>query len=346
MNFTLYPIYWLADEASGEPFDLRCLPFEITEGVSIESVSERFREGEFDHLSSRVGTLVTDELRRVNFALVHRYDPEPIVVDGEVIAEKLRNPESEQLIKNLAACLRLIRPMRQHPLLMRGKVRDEDGSFYVAGLDVPPLHLFEVPEVQKFFQLRKRDAEDLRVYAPQFLQAMRGEFWKFRMAVQFYDLGHFQPLYWKARYSLWCSAIESVYTSHSWEHRGSLVATSRIKWFVGEDTNIYAPGDLTNLLQDPGITVGQIVSDLYDLRNLVAHGDRVPDEYFTESLRVGFNGNVSRMEVLLEAASFIIRASLLKILRDGLLNHFADAGPAEMYFGGQELTRSSLKKTR
>jgi hypothetical protein len=69
----------------------------------------------------------------------------------------------------------------------------------------------------------------------------------------------------------------------------------------------------------------------------------IPDAYFTEILRHGFNGGVKKCEVLLEAASFIIRTSLLKILREGFLDHFADAGSAEAYFSGGNLTKSALK---
>jgi len=52
-------------------------------------------------------------------------------------------------------------------------------------------------------------------------------------------------------------------TSHSWEHQGSLVATSRIKWFLGETTRIYAPSDIPSWIQRPQFTVGQLVGDLY-----------------------------------------------------------------------------------
>ena len=267
-------------------------------------------------------------------------------MDEEIVGEQDSDSDSEKLVKMLAACLRLIRPMRQRALLMRGKVLAGDGSFDVMGFDIPPLHLIEMPDVQKFFHLRNQDADDLRTYAPHFLHAMRGEFWKFRMAVQFYELGHFQALDWKARYLQWCSAIESIYTSHSREHQGSLVATSRIKWFLGAGTYIYAPGDISNLLQDPKIKIDQIVDDLYEMRNFMAHGDKIPDPYFTTTLRRGFNGPVKKTEVLLEAASFIVRASLLKILRDGLIQHFADAGPAEAYFGAEHLTKSKLYAAR
>ena len=342
MRFTLYPIYWLAGVLDDEQFDLRRLPFDVAENVRIEDVSQRFRPDAFDLGKETLGTKILEELERVRYALVHRYEPEPIVDEAtHEIVYKQSNESSETLIRQIAACLRLIRPMRQSALLVRGDVRG-DGTFNVTGYDVPPLHLIEVSDVQRMFKLRNRDADDLRTYAPAFLQAMRGQFWKFRMAVQFHDLGHFQALDWKARYLLWCSAIESIYTSHGWEHQGSLVATSRIKWFLGETTSIYAPGDISSLLQDPNLTVAQIVFDLYKMRNFMAHGDKIPDPFFQDVLRHGLSGDVAKREVLMEAASFIIRASLLKILRDGLLNHFTDAGPTEAYFGAQNLTKSAL----
>ena len=75
----------------------------------------------------------------------------------------------------------------------------------------------------------------------------------------------------------------------------------------------------------------------------MAHGDKIPEPFFQDILRHGLNGDVVKAEVLMEAASFIIRISLLKILRDGLLNHFTDAASAEAYFGAQNLTKSALR---
>ena len=75
----------------------------------------------------------------------------------------------------------------------------------------------------------------------------------------------------------------------------------------------------------------------------MAHGDKIPDPFFQDVLRHGLNGDVVKAEVLMEAASFIIRKSLLKILRDGLLNHFTDASSAEAYFSTQNLTKSALR---
>ena len=252
--------------------------------------------------------------------------------------------ESAKLIRNLVACLRLIRPMRQRTGLMRGVLRDSK-------IDVRhfehPRTILEVPEVQKLFHLRNADLDLLKAIAPEFLRAMAGEFWKFRMSVEFHEGGHFQDLYWKARHSLWCSAVEALFTSQAPEHRGSLVAEERIKWFLGEGTSIYHAGDIPGYIRpQPNIIVGDVVDGLYTLRNCIAHGDKVPNEFFERRLRQGVNGELSQLQVLVEALSFIIRKSLLRILRDGLLNSFADAAASEAYFEAAGLTSTAIRRRR
>jgi hypothetical protein len=165
--------------------------------------------------------------------------------------------------------------------------------------------------------------------------------------VDFHEAGHFQDWYWKARYSLWCSALEALFTSQAPEHRGSLVAEERITWFLGADTSIYDAGDIPGHIRPrPNITVGNVVEQLYVLRNCIAHGDRVPDDFYQRKVRHGVNGKLSILQVLIEALSFIIRKSLLRILRDGLLNEFADAESSQIYFEAAGLTNAAIRRRR
>jgi len=171
MKFTLYPIHWLASVWVDASFDLGKLPFEVLEDVHIESVSERFRPGEFHPFRDDLGGEVLTVLEDVRYGIVHRYDPDSSAQlhcggVGDVVGHEDHKRRSKQLVSELAACLRLIRPMRQHALLMRGDVRAEDGSFDVIGFDIPTLHIQEVPEVQKLFMLRNQDADALRALAP------------------------------------------------------------------------------------------------------------------------------------------------------------------------------------
>jgi hypothetical protein len=335
-KITLYPIFAVADEIDDQPFDQHVLPFGVVDGATVENVRPLFTEETFRWVKNELGRHDLEDLQQIEHAIVHRY-----VVDDEADG----NPadiESAKLVRNLVACLRLIRPMRQRTGLMRGVLRD-------CKIDVRhfehPRSILEVPEVQKLFHLRNADLNSLKAVAPEFLRVMAGEFWKFRMAVDFHEAGHFQDWYWKARYSLWCSAVEALFTSQAPEHRGSLVAEERIKWFLGAGTSIYDAGDIPDYIQpQPNITVGEVVEELYTLRNCIAHGDKVPNEFFERKLRQGVNGELSLVQVLIEALSFIIRKSLLRILRDGLLNSFADAGASEAYFGAAGLTNAAIRR--
>jgi hypothetical protein len=343
-HFSLYDIYALETYSESDPFDKMRLPFEVMDGVRIEHVEPLFKENTFAFVTPRMGTDAVKRLEQVTHALVHRFD----LISGCGIGldqqEEQKNA-SEILVRNVAACLRLIRPMRQFALSMHGTVR-EDGTFDVRGFDTP-IDLMETPENQKLFHLRNHDADDLRKYAPLFLRAMDTGIWKFKMAAQFHELGHFQDAeHWKARYLLWSSAIESIYTSHNSDHKGSNVAKERIKWFLGSNTSIYPPGDLSEYMIDPKITVGAIVDDLYEARNYLAHGDRIPDRFFQEWPRNGVNGPLRRMVILYEAQSYIIRHSLLKMLREGLIAHFAGAAESEAYFGANGLTNSQIQKKK
>ena len=186
----------------------------------------------------------------------------------------------------------------------------------------------------------------MRDLAATFLNAVdaTSDFWKFRMATEFHEWGHLQEEYWKARYILWCSALESIYTSGDFEHRGSLVAKERIKWFLGVNTNIYEKGDLQSYIEQATIPIGDVIDGVYAVRNFIAHGDRIPDEYFQKNLRRGLNGDLNCISVYLEAVSFIIRKSLLKIMQGGLLPHFRSSGTAEAICGAQGLTRSEIRR--
>lgn len=343
-HFTLYDIYALETYPESDAFDKKRLPLEITSNIRIENVEPLLKKDTFAFVTPRMGTDAARYLEKVDYALVHRFELNSapgVTLDEQ---EKQKN-ESVTLVRNIAACLRLIRPMRQFALSISGTVR-EDGSFDVRSFDTPT-ELMETPENQKLFHLRNRDADDLRKYASLFLQAMNNGIWKFKMAAQFHELGHFQDAEdWKARYLLWSSAIESIYTSHNPDHKGSNVARERIKWFLGENTSIYPPGDLSEFMIDPNITVGAIVDDVYEVRNYLAHGDRIPDRFFQVHSRSGLNGPLNRMTVLYEAQSFIIRHSMLKMLQDGLTAHFAGAAESEAYFGAQKLTNSQLSKKK
>ena len=150
--------------------------------------------------------------------------------------------------------------------------------------------------------------------------------WKFRMAVQMHDAGYFQNTEWKARYFLWSAAIEALFTSKgtNWkQHSGSLVVGERIKDLLGPRTQIYTAGELPLSLPNPNIAIEDIIGEVSCLRNHIAHGDKIPDHYFIHG-RDDFNGPLPRVMLMIETISFLVRKSILKIMKDGIVSHFRD----------------------
>jgi hypothetical protein len=336
-RISLYPIYGLANEADDQAFDLRLLPFGIIDDITIENVTPLFGADTWSWIAAHLGKHDNDELRQIRHAMVHRY-----ITQHQYQANDEHRQSSSQKLSLLAALLRIIRPMRQNALLVQGFL-EEDGRLHVDSLQ-HPIHLSDVPHVQRLFQLRVQDATVLRELAPTFLQAMQEEFWKFRMAVEFHEAGHFQGQYWKARYSLWASALEALYTSQDRDHSGSRVATERIKWFLGDGMPIYPAGDIPILFPQSNLTVSDVINDIYDLRNTIAHGDRIADVMFRRSPRRGIHGDLNVPDVCLEAISFIVRSTLLRIMKDGLFNRFATNAASEAYFGAVGLTNSEIQR--
>jgi hypothetical protein len=331
-RIALYPILGVTGDWLDDPFDLAQLPATILPGVTVEDARILFNKKSFDLWKDYISKRERESLERVRFAIVCRY------IDAYGQPNYQTDPEAEKLVRYVAACLRLIRPMQQDASFIRGNILP-DSTLDVQHFEIPVE--IGVPAVQKLFMLRNRDVTRLQKVAPLFMEAIHGDFWKFRSSVELHDWGHFHHLYWKARFSLWCSAIEALYTSNAREHRGSLVAEERIKWFLGPDARIYEPGDIQIGQPEVKTTIGGVLDELYELRNVIAHGDKTPDKFWVTA-RSEYDQHVNLAEMLTEAASRIIRASLLRILEDNLLKHFADGPASEAFFGAQELTKSLL----
>src|SRR6185437_9017350 len=120
-----------------EEFDMKLLPFDIGQGITIEDVSTLLRPDSFnEYITGEMGRRSVQMLKETRYALVHRYERAPIVINGERVGEIDYDHNSLQLLRNVAACLRLVRPMRQDTGLMYGKVLP-GGQFDLTGFEYP-----------------------------------------------------------------------------------------------------------------------------------------------------------------------------------------------------------------
>jgi hypothetical protein len=320
----IHPIYALAAEWCEAPFDLTLLPFDVCDGIAIEDVSELFSEKTFSWVGDGLGRGDQEILSGVRHALVRRQE-----IENDHIVVGPHGSQKAEPIEAVMACLRIVRPMRERLGIMRGEVR-RDGTLNIKRFGVP-YNVINVPDVEKLFTFRTQDAMLLRMLAPRMLRATSGAYWKVRMATEFYQLGHFQQLHWKSRIFSRCSAIEAVFSSKS--RRGSGIVKDRIKAFLGEHTCIYDQGDIPSYHpQARDITIGSILDYIYEVRNCLAHGDKLPDYLFGTILRQGIAGPLNVIAVVDEAVSFIARKSIQRILADDLLEEFRDSDSADRYF--------------
>jgi hypothetical protein len=343
MRFSLFPIGRLAQGPhrgiDDYDFDLTALPFEVAPNAFVEDVSGIIDHDDLEFYKPYIGEHQYEALEHIKYAIIHRY-PEYTEEDGHIVVGAEMTTRSRTLVRELAALLRIIRPASQLASFCEGHI--SDGGKLVRFAFDNPLEALNLPTSHNLFSIRNEDIEALRDLAPVFRTAMSGNFWKFRMAVQMYDTGYFQVLHWKVRFFLWTSALEALFTTQEREHGGSRVAAERIKHLLGAATSVYPREELHRFNPDPNVTVADVVEELYCLRNHIAHGDKIPDYYYEPVGRGDLNGSLSRVKVSLEHLSFIVRHSLVKIMRDNLLSHFEDATSSEAYFQSLQLTRSAI----
>jgi len=336
-KMTLYPIHAVGrpfmDE---EPFDDSLLPAEIIPDVRIEKVAGLLTPESFDLWKRHLAPEKIQSFANIDYAIVHRFRAEHV---GTGDTEQ----KSMQLVRTLSALLRIIRPMRQRFFAIQGTV-DPGGKFVPGSFDGPEDYV-ELPEAHKLLHLRPRDLKKFTQLAAAFLRAMEGEYWSVRLAVQFHDHGYYTfQRYWKLSWFLWIAGLESLYTADHAEHRGQIVIKERIKHLLGGSTSVYEAGDIPSFLPQPEQTVIGVIEPIYQLRNIVIHGKRVPDSFYAKEGRIGLEGPLRRVEELVEALSFLLRKSIQLILEKNLLENFKDEGTVKAYFSDLGLTRTKLSR--
>ena len=192
----------------------------------------------------------------------------------------------------------------------------------------------EVPPVQRIFAVTSQDVELLRTIFSEFRQlyskdqrgAIKPEYEPIRMAVQLYEQAY-SVQYWKTRHILWWAAIEALFGN------AEDAAMARIYAFFGNgdlskgfDHSIYERADFPPSFQITSAndhTLGEVLPLLYDVRNFSAHGDRVPNWIF-ERVSHPLDGSAQLVDVLAEAATFIIRQTIIGVLNSRLQGEFKD----------------------
>ena len=272
-------------------------------------------------------------LENVTYAIVHRYLSPTERNEG-------LDKHSTELVNLAVACLALIRPTRRSRAMHIPGVIKADGTFDPDGFNATH-EPAEVPEIQKLFAIRKKDIDVLTSVLPEFIQLyqeddqgrVKDQYEPLRMAVQLYEQGYALS-YWKARHILWWSAIEALYGNNEDAAMARIYALFGNRNLVdGYRCAIYEKEDIPswrNPSSDSIHTLGEMVPLIYEVRNASAHGQKVPDSHFSPVAHPF--GETVGIDALAEAATFIVRKTVIEILRRGLRDKFKDRDTREDFW--------------
>src|SRR6266849_3625234 len=320
---------------SDEPPPTGTHTISAAENLTIEDVSGLIKPDTFSlwKAGCHISKDMADALDRIRFAIVHRFSS-PTERDGEL------QQRSTDLLNMAVACLSLIRPTRRsHAASVHGVIR-ADGSFDAHGFSGNH-DLADVPEIQKLFMINKQDMDLLSQVLPEFVvlyqkdsqRKVRDEYEPLRMAVQLYEQAY-AISYWKARHILWWSAIEALYGSNEDAAKARIYALFGEKNLVdGYRCVIYETGDIPSCWYPSSSslhTLGKMVPLIYEVRNASAHGQKVSDSHFRPVAHPF--GETIGIDALAEAATFIIRKTVIRILERGLRDKFRDRDTREAFW--------------
>src|SRR5262249_49112016 len=103
----------------------------------------------------------------------------------------------------------------------------------------------------------------------------------------------------------------------------------RVGGFLGIDSLIFPQDSM--MKYQPKTTAGEVLKDLYNLRNIIAHGQEVPKQPYREKYDLvstdGYRINHDSYyyaELMLESGLFMLATALRRIFTEGLFEDVAD----------------------
>jgi hypothetical protein len=225
--------------------------------------------------------------------------------------------DSKELLGKAFACLRVVKPTRTPFSVVQCRIK-QDGGFDVLGFTSPANALpINLPRSEILNDINEGDLEQLRRMWPRYRIIRESGPEHLRRATRYYETGYSDLRAGDLQFTTWVMGTEALYAED--EEPFSVGALKeRILRDIDPDTDIYEGHYRSSANLSP-VRLGQILDNLFDLRNRLVHGAWAPKTWFEKTVRIDITGTpVSLPDALREAASFILRTGLQKELLAGL----------------------------
>jgi len=313
------------------------LPLQIVDSISVADVSNIVQETTFDILSPMFySKSEIDRLRSIRYALLRRFECE----DSE---RPLEDEKSADALYRLYLGLKVIRPTA--------------GAFQVLHYDlsqtVPRLPRGSrnnretiVSDCERLNAIRWKDLEALAKFAPSILESLKTPSSPIAQAIQSLEIGY-RADFVNVRHLLWVIGLDALFTSIEWENRGADVAVKRIENFLGRGFEIYPKMESFGFPSLDKLTLGEVLTDVYEFRNNLAHGTWPNKPWARKISRRSADGldDIYYTTVLSESASSILRGCLKNIFaEEQFVGMFNDKTKMNAYFAQRDLVRKRKAK--
>jgi hypothetical protein len=302
-KYTIAPLY--VDPFGSHP----PVPFPVTEEVSFDSVEGVLEPKNFSLWEGHASPEALKALSKITYGLVHRFSSSPYF-QGET------EESSRELVHRLFVCLRVVKPTRTPFFYVQYQMIDgkKDVFTFVAPEDSLSLNL---PESEVLNHLNTEDLRTLKRLAPPFLKAQKEGPAYLRRAIRYYESGYVSVREADLQLTVWMMGIEALF-SYDDEPCDVKTIKARIADVVGLTTDIYTEFDQRDLYAAKPVRVGDVLDQMFELRNRFVHGAWVPKAWFDQNVRMAISGgSLTMADVVREAASFVLRSGI----RHRLLNN-------------------------
>jgi hypothetical protein len=281
-------------------------PLDIFPAVTLENMEGILRIGNFDLWKEGVSSQDRKELASISICLVNRFESREHM--------GLLEQGSQDLLHRIFVCLRIVKPTRSPFYAVQFK-RGTSGEVDVFSFFHPDRKELNVPGAETLNLINLDDIVLVRRILAPFLRVIDGGPGNLRRSIQLFDQGYAEVYDPVLQLVVWVMGIEAAFAKGDKPVTSDLLLQA-IETQVGFDRNIYEDsGDPQFFEVPPPLTVGDTIHDLLNLRNHLVHGGWPEKDWAAKTGRHSISGEtLPYADVLREAASFVLRKSILSFL--------------------------------
>jgi hypothetical protein len=282
-------------------------PFLIQDSATIEDVRQLLKPEDFALWKDYISSHDRKNLASAHFGLVHRF------ASGAAVGRE--EEESKEFLHNLFVCLRVIRPTRSVYSAVQYKLVSQS-TVDVVRFMRSDQSLINVPEGQTLSYFVLDDFFALRRLLPAFQNLMTHPS-RMQRAVNLYEGGFSDVREPSLQMIVWVMGIETALSRENEDEilpQNALIG--RLAKVLNLNQPLYEQVEGQEIPIESRLALGDLLPDVFKLRNRIVHGQWIPDEWRE---RIGFVSeptkiNVLYSETLRHAASYILRRLILSHL--------------------------------